>query len=140
MRGGQGQLKCWLRGQHTDRCVVIQTNQNWKLEITKILEQTPLRINTLIELSVILMLGGCNVQHDPSTILRLNWKVNVTTNVTNMNWLPKHIFTTRQQFQNEIRSHMANRTKTAVATASRSIENHERRISTQTIRQRLKAV
>ena len=57
-------------------------------------------------------------RHQP-TILRLNSKVNVTGNVIDMNRSPKHIVTTRQQDQNMIRSHMANKTKRAVATASR---------------------
>ena len=72
----------------------------------------------------------------PSTILKLNRKVNVTGNVTDMNRSPKHIFTTRQQGQNMIRSHMANRTKTAVDTASRIIENHGRRKNAKTVRNR----
>ena len=76
----------------------------------------------------------------PSTILRLNRKVNITGNVTDMNRSPKHRVTTRQQDRNMIRSHLTNRTKTAVATASRIIGTHGRRISAQTVRNRLKAV
>ena len=76
----------------------------------------------------------------PSTIQRLNRKVNVTGNVTNIKRRPKHIVTIRQQGKIMIRSHMANRTKTAVATASRITENHGRRISAQTVRNGLKAV
>ena len=71
----------------------------------------------------------------PSTILRLNRKVNVTGNATSMKRLPKHIVTTRQQGQ-----HMANRTKKAVATTSRLTENYGRPLSAQTARNRLKAV
>ena len=58
-----------------------------------------------------------NRQHP--TILRLNRTVNVTGNVIDMNRSPKHIVTTRQQDQNMIRSHMANKTKRAGATSSR---------------------
>ena len=76
----------------------------------------------------------------PSTILRLNRKVNVAGNDTKINKLPKHIVTIRQQGQNMITSHMVNRTKTAVATASRITENHGRRISAHTVRNGLKAV
>ena len=76
----------------------------------------------------------------PSTILRFSRKVTITGNVTDMNRSPKHIVTTRHQDRNIIRSHMTNRTKTAVATASKIIENHGRRISAQTVRNRLKAV
>ena len=76
----------------------------------------------------------------PSTILRLNRKVAITGNVTDMNRSPKPIVTTRHQDQNIIRSHMTNRTETAAATASKIIENHGRRISAQTVRNRLKAV
>ena len=75
-----------------------------------------------------------------STILRLNRKVTITGNVTDTNRSPKHIVTTRHQNQNIIRSHMTNRTETAVAPASKVIENHGRRISAQTVRNRLKAV
>ena len=39
-----------------------------------------------------------------------------------------------------IRSHMANITQTAVATASKIIEHHGRRMSAQTVQNRLKAV
>ena len=76
----------------------------------------------------------------PSTILRLNRKVTITGNVTDMNRSPKHIVTTRHQDQNIIQSHMTNRTDKAVATASKIIENHGRRMSAQTVRNRLKAV
>ena len=76
----------------------------------------------------------------PSTILRLNRKVTITENVTDMNRSPKHIVTTRHQDQNIIRSHMTNKTETVVATASKIIENHWRLISAQTVRNRLKAV
>ena len=60
----------------------------------------------------------------PSTILRLNRKVTITGNVTDMNRSPKHIVTIRHQDQNIIRSHMTNKTETVVATASKIIENH----------------
>ena len=60
----------------------------------------------------------------PSTILRLNRKVTITENVTDMNRSPKHIVTIRHQDQNIIRSHMTNKTETVVATASKIIENH----------------
>ena len=53
-----------------------------------------------------------------------------------MNRSPKHIVTTRKQ--NISRSHLANRTKTAVDTASGIIGNHGRRISAQTEKNRLK--
>ena len=76
----------------------------------------------------------------PSTILRLNRKVTITGNVTDKNRSPKHIVTTKYQDQNIIRSHMTYRTETAVATASKIIENYGRRISAQTVRNRLKAV
>ena len=76
----------------------------------------------------------------PSTILRLNRKVTITENVTDMNRSPKHIVTTRHQDQNIIRSHITNKTETVVATASKIIENHWRLISAQTVRNRLKAV
>ena len=76
----------------------------------------------------------------PSTILRLYRKETITGNVTDMNRSPKHLVTKRQQDQNIIRSHMTNRTETAVATASKIIENHGWRISAQTVRNRLKAV
>ena len=77
---------------------------------------------------------------NPSTILRLNRKVTITGNVTDMNRSPKHIVTTRHQDQNIIRSYMTNRTGTAVGTASKITENRGRRISAQTVRNRLKAV
>ena len=73
-------------------------------------------------------------------LLRLNWKVNVTGNVIDMNRSPKHIVATRQQDQNMIRSHMANKTKRAVATASRILWNLGRCICAQLVRNRLKAV
>ena len=76
----------------------------------------------------------------PSTILSLNRRGEYTENVTDINRSPKHIVITRQQGQNMNRSHMANRTKTAVATASRIIENHGQRMSAQTVRNRLKAI
>ena len=76
----------------------------------------------------------------PSIILRLNRKVNETGNVTDINRSPRHIVTKRQQSQIMIRSHMANRTKTAVVTASRIVENHGRWMSAKTVRNRLKAV
>ena len=76
----------------------------------------------------------------PSTILRFNRKMTITGNVTDMKRSPKHKVTTRHQHQNIIRSHMTNRTETAVATASKIIENHGRRIIAQTVRNRLKAV
>ena len=76
-----------------------------------------------------------------STILRLNRKMNVKGNVTDMDRLPQHIHvvTTRQQGQNMIRFHMANRTKAVVSTASKIFENHRRRISAQKVRNRLKS-
>ena len=55
----------------------------------------------------------------------------ITGNVTDMNRSPKHIVTIRHQDQNIIRSHMTNKTETVVATASKIIENHWRRISAQ---------
>ena len=76
----------------------------------------------------------------PSNILRLNRKMTITGNVTDMKRSPKHKVTTRHQDQNIIRSHMTNRTETAVATASKIIENHGRRIIGQTVRNRLKVV
>ena len=75
-----------------------------------------------------------------SITLRFNRKVNVTGNVTDMNISPKHIVTIWQQGQNMIRPHMATRTKTAVATVSRIIENHWQRMNAQTVWNRLKAV
>ena len=62
----------------------------------------------------------------PSTNLRLNWKVTITGNVTDMNRSPTYIVTTRHQDQNIIRSHMTNRTETAVGTASKITENRGR--------------
>ena len=97
-------------------------------------------MNIFIVLSVILILVAAMFNRQPSNILRLNRKVTITGNVADMNRSPKHVVTTRHQDQNIIRSHTTNRTETAVATASKIIENHGRRISAQTVRNRLKAV
>ena len=97
-------------------------------------------MNIFIELSAILFSLAAMFNRYRSTILRLYRKVTITGNVTDMNRSSKHIVTTRHQDQNIIRSHMTNRTETAVPAASKIIENHGRRIIAQTVRSRLKSV
>ena len=60
-------------------------------------------MNIFIELSVILILGGCNVQlaHFNHSKVKSEGDY-ITRNVTDMNRSLKHIVTTRHQYQNII--------------------------------------